>query len=268
MFWLLVAAGFVGLVMIGAWLAPSESTQRSMADLPLVTRELERDRIRVSGQISSFLAKVERDSISAMNLRFVKGKGMVADPFEFKGRFLTGTVALPEGLGDGDSGTWTPREYQEAGITIAPVCGVMTAWGIAIAFRVAHRNPYLRLKLNWFKKSDPPSGPVYAVDPINHQYLHLTASSMTGEVLPGIPRTGIVMFPVPDSPTDRFEVHFSGVSVGADPRNKASFSFEFTDSDLSEAIESFHNSPTQAQKLEASLESEVDRVRRMWLAQR
>ncbi len=267
MTWIWVAVVVVG-VILSAWLAPSESTQRSKAGLPLVTRKLERDRTRVSGQISSFLAKLERDPIPAMNLRFVKGKGIVADPFEFKGKILTGSVNLLESSDDGDSVTWTPQEYEEAGVTIAPVCGVTTWWGIAIAFRVAHRNPDLRLKLDWFKKSDPASGPVYVVDPTNHQYLHLTASSMKGEVLPGIPRTGILMFPVPDSPTDRLEVHFSGVSLGAAPPGKASFSFEYTDSDLSKAIKFIRSSPTTSRQLEASLESEANRVLRIWLAQR
>ena len=39
----------------------------------------------------------------------------------------------------------------------------MAEWGIAVAFRVAHQNPDFRLKLDWFKKSDPASGPVYLV---------------------------------------------------------------------------------------------------------
>lgn len=265
MFWLLVAAaGFVGLVIIGAWLAPSESPRLSKSDLAWATRGLEKDCMRISEKIASFHAKLERDPISAMNLRFVKGKGIVADPFEFNGRFLIGSFDLLESSGD-DSGTWTPREYEDSGVTIAPVCGVMTWWGIAIAFRVAHRNPDLRLKLNWFEKSDPGSGPVYVVDPTNHQYLYLTASSMTGEVLPGIPRTGILMFPVPDSPTDRLEVHFSGVSLGVGPRSKASFSFEFTDPDLSKGIEFVQNSPTTSRQLETSLESEVDKIRRTLL---
>ena len=48
--------------------------------------ELDRDRDRVAAQISSFLTKLDRDPISATNLRFSESAGFTADSFEFKGK--------------------------------------------------------------------------------------------------------------------------------------------------------------------------------------
>ena len=236
------------------------SAQRRSALRPGLGRaraELDRDRARVAKQIASFRAKLERDPISALNLRFVEGDGFVADPFEFKGKILSGSVQVlqrPRGAGE-----WTPPEYQEGGTTIKPLGGMLSKWGMGVAFRVAHHDPDFRLRLNWFKKSDPASGPVYLVDPVNHQYLYLNASSMKGEVLPGIPRIGILVFQRPYSPTNRLQVHFSGVSVSKD-RRKTSFSLEFTQAALSQTIEHLNALPTLSEELERMLAREVSKV--------
>ncbi len=60
---------------------------------------------------------------------------------------------------------------------------------------------------------------------------------MKGEVVPGVPRTGILVFQNPESPTDRLQFHFSGVRVSKDVRSGTNFSFEFTSADLPQAIE-------------------------------
>ena len=234
-------------------------------DRALVLAELDRDRARVVTQIASFLVKMQRDPISALNLRFIEGDGLASDPFEFKGKILVGGIQVLRS--PGDPGEWAPPEYQEGSTTIRPLVGSMAEWGIAVAFRVAHQNPDFRLKLDWFKKSDPASGPVYLVDPVNHQYLYLTASSLKGEVLPGIPRTGILMFQRPDSPTNRLQVHFSGVSVSKDRRNKTNFSLEYTEGALPQAIENLNALPTMSETLETGLDRAVSEVRSEFLKQ-
>ena len=45
-------------------------------DRALVLAELDRDRARVVTQIASFLVKMQRDPISALNLHFIEGDGL------------------------------------------------------------------------------------------------------------------------------------------------------------------------------------------------
>ena len=250
--------------------APQPGSDWALAELEedaidYALAELDVDRMRVKDQIVSFHAKLQRDPISALNLRFIEGQGFLSDPFEFKGKILSGDVHVIEC--SGVAGEWTPPEYQEDGTTIRPVGGVLSKSGVAVAFRVSHQHPDFRLKLDWFKKSDPASGPVCLVDPVNHQYLYLTASSMDGEVLPGIPRTGILVFHKPDSQTDRLQVHFSDVSVSRDPRSKTSFSFEFTDAELPQTIEQLNALPTTSEALDTMLDREVSEIRSEFLRQ-
>ena len=208
-----------------------------------------------------FWHKLKQDPVSCLNLRFLEGKGIVADPIEFGGRIPAIIELTDSHFGEAAAGEWSPPEHQEGGTTIEPVVGcVMSPWGVMVAFRVAHRDVGSRLKLDWFKKSDPAASPIYLVDPVNHQYLYPIASSMKGDVLPGIPRTGIVVFQMPDSPTDRLQVHFSGVLVSRD-RNKTSFSLEYTDQNLPHIIEHFKSLPTMSQQLTTMLDREFRNLR-------
>ena len=253
---LLIAALMLAAIVAAVIMGATESVRT--AAQPRARAELDRDHARVQAQVAAFLAKQQRDPISALNLRFVEGEGFVADPFEFRSKIFTGSVQLvrsPRGPGE-----WDPPEYQEGGTTIKPLGGFMAEWGVVVAFRVAHQNPDFRLKLDWFKKSDPASGPVYLVDPVNHQYLYLTASSLKGEVLPGIPRIGILVFQKPDSPTDRLQVHFSGVSVSKDRRSKTSFSLEYTEATLPQTIEQLKALPTTSEEMATVLDREVSKI--------
>ena len=227
--------------------------------------ELDRERKLVGTQIESFMVKLQCDPISALNLRFMDGDGFASDPFEFKSKILSGST--PSLQSSREPGEWDPPEYQEGSTTIKPLSGSMAEWGIAVAFRVAHQNPDFRLKLDWFKKSDPASGPVYLVDPVNHQYLYLTASSLKGEVLPGIPRTGILVFQRPDSPTNRLQVHFSGVSVSKDRRSKTNFFLEYTGADLPQSIEHLNALPPASERLATALDRAVSKIRSEFLKQ-
>ena len=254
---------FVAYVAFLIWQKLQQTSQGSRIDLPRAFAEIERDRVRIAKQIASFLTKLERDPIVALNLRFVEGQGVRSDPFEFKGNFVTGTIhqSIDPSRSDGDSGVWTPPEYREGSTTVVPVYGFGADWGLTLVFRVAHQDPDLRLRLDWFKKSDPASSSIYVVDPVNHQYLYPIASSMKGEVLARIPRTGLLVFQFPDSPTDRLQVHFTGVQFGRDHRRKTSFSLEYTSPDLPQAIEQVKARPTISQRLETELENELDKVR-------
>ena len=75
--------------------------------------ELDRDRARLACQIESFLAKMERNPISALNLRYVVRKGIVGDPFEIKGKWVSMKVNLELRDASKLQTKWVPRKYQE-----------------------------------------------------------------------------------------------------------------------------------------------------------
>ena len=225
-------------------------------------KEIERDQIRLNRQVNTLLAKAERDPISALNLRYVPRKGIIGDRIRIEGKWVFINVGPTFAYAPSGSGVkWVPAKRQRGGTTIQPLQLVTSPWGIIIAFRVSNRDPEFRPKLNWFKKSDPASGPVYLVDPVGHQYLYLTASSLRGEVVAGIPQTGLLVFANPESPTHRLQVHFSGVRVGNASRGLSSFSLECTGATLRENLEELKSGRTVSARLLDEVHRQVAQVR-------
>ena len=219
-------------------------------------KDIERERIRLTRQLDSTMAKIERDPISALNLRHVPRKGILCDPISIKGKWCF--LRLNPGLAYAPSGSgvkWTPAKYERAGTTIQPLQVVTSPWGLIIAFKVAHKDLDFRLPLNWFNRSDPASGSVYLVDPVGHQYLYLTASTLRGEVVARVPRTGLLVFQNPESATDRLQVHFSSVRISNAPHGLSSFSLECTGATLRNHLKNLKSSRTVA----AEVLGEVDR---------
>ena len=242
--------------------SPTAGVNRALA-------ALDREQDRVRARIAAFVENLEKDPISAVNLRFTETQGFEADPFEFTGKILSGRSVLlsSEYQEVAGTGTWNPESYHEGTVAVEPLSLSLSQWGTMLAVRVSHDQPTLRIRPDWLKKSDPSSGPVYLVDPVNHQYLHLKASSLRGEVLPGIPRTGILVFEVVRYPTDRLQLHFSGVRLGEDSTHRSSFHLELTDERLPRAIEHMGTLPTMRESLTAGFDQQVNRVRSGFLRQ-
>ena len=94
------------------------------------------------------------------------------------------------------------------------------------------------------------------------QYLYVTASSLKGEVLPGVARTGVIVFQRLTAPTDRLQIHFSGVRIGGASSGRSHFHFEYTDDDLPRAIEDLLALPPPHVSLQATLDDEERKIRR------
>lgn len=133
--------------------------------------------------------------------------------------------------------------------------------GYAGCLQGGARQPELRLRLNWFKKTDRSASPVFLVDEVNSDYCYPIASSMTGEVVPGHPRTGILAFELFRNPTTKLSVHFSDVPVAKGRGGKRTFEFTYEDPDLAAMVSETLESPTLSEQVVATLDAEAERLR-------
>lgn len=227
--------------------------------------ELEKDRARVETRLVSFLTRAEKDPISTLGLRFSTAEGFSADPFRFQGEFLSGTVEPLQKLQtiDGE-GSWKPESYSVDPVTVEPQGILLTPWGVVTAVTVAHDQQGLRLKLEGWKKPRSRTGPIYMVDPVNHEYLQLIASSLEGEVVAGVPRSGVLIFETPSVPTDRLQIHFSDVELNGEPH---AFQFEFQSDGVGASLRKLKEAPAPAERIKEQLRSEVEEVRAAFLSE-
>jgi hypothetical protein len=89
-------------------------------------------------------------------------------------------------------------------------------WATAVAIRVSHSDPSYRIKVNWVKKTDRSSSPVSLVDEENSQYYFPVATDFAGEVLPGHPMVGIVVFEPFRASTSKVLLRIAGARFTAE----------------------------------------------------
>ncbi len=222
---------------------------------------LDRERTKLEKSVSAFLTKLDRDPIAALNMRFSYEEGFLTDPFKVEGDLLTGKVRVLSRKGT-HAGTeaFTPRRHQQGVCTIEPVGLQLAQYATFVAFRISHDDQHFRPKLTWFKKSDPQASAVFIVDPVNEQYLYPTASSLRGEVVPGVSKTGILAFEPFEQPTDQFQIHFADVQVESGGARKGSFSFEYSDPGLPESIRQLLEAPSSAEWIAAHLDAGYEKL--------
>jgi len=144
---------------------------------------------------------------------------------------------------------------------------MLAQFGTAIAVEVSCDEPGSRLTVDWLGGSTSASPTVYLVDPENHEYLRPIATSLEGEVLPGIPRTGVLVFERIAALTGRLQLHFSGVSLAPGGRGKSTFGFEYTSETLPGDVRRLNELPACSRFLSDELDREVDKIRSEFLRQ-
>jgi hypothetical protein len=229
--------------------------------------ELDEDHARARKQIGGLLAKIEKDPIDALNIRFTPNDGFVADSLTFEGMILSGSIYLLNSRSISEGAAWSPQSHQAGPTTVKPVGFALSPWGVLTAFEIAHEREGWRLKLQGLNITRPGSGPIYLVDPVNSAYLRLIASSLQGEVLYGIPRTGVLVFELPSAPTDRLQIQFSEVSLSPVASSGVSFSFEYTSAELAGALQQVLDGPSPAEHADQLLDEQVAGVRSDFLKQ-
>ena len=222
---------------------------------------LDRERTKLEKSISAFLTKLDRDPIAALNMRFSYEEGFVTDPFKVQGDLLKGEIQILSREGShAGAEAFTPLRHEQGACTIEPVGLQLAQYATFVAFRISHDDQHFRPKLTWFKKSDPQASAVFIVDPVNEQYLYPTASSLRGEVVPGVSKTGILAFEPFEKPTDQFQIHFSDVQVESGGARKSSFSFEYSDPGLPESIRQLLEAPSSAEWIAAHLDAGYEKL--------
>ncbi len=159
--------------------------------------------------------RLRRDVVESLDL-FLEGES-------------TGSFGSIQTSGLGTAAEFTPPVFEWRSVKIQPVDVLLAQGATLVVFRVSHQERRSRIRLDWFRESDPTRSPVVIVDEDNGEFLYPFATSLTGDVLPGRPRTGILAFRRFRRPTSRFTIHFLGVRIGRGRAGSATFAFRYGD---------------------------------------
>ena len=232
--------------------------------LDRVLSKINENRYQILKQGESFQKRLDADLVNALNLRYSTVAGLEADDFEFASELFSGSISLiSEGIGSTEPSTFDPPAFVHQTTRIEPIEVIFTRWATLMVFRVSLDDPGTRLRLNWYRKSDRMGGPVYIVDEEDSGYYYPISSSLTGEVLPGHPKTGIMAFELFKKPTGRFSIQFSNVQVAKGKGGRQSFSFLCCDERCRSLIATVLRAPTLSTELKGALDAEADRLKNL-----
>ena len=211
-------------------------------------RERERAVRRVNRTASQFLSKVDREAAAALartekleealkrdpakvlEIEYALGVGFEAKPVEFGGEIIKGAMQLVQRASETELGSvrFSPRGQCGPGFQIEPLDIMFFPYGVLVAVRVTNDEPTYRIRLNWVKRDDPSSSPVYLTDPRSHDYYYPTGSTLSGEVVPGSPRIGVLAFEPVRRPVRELKLHMSGLKLSSAKGKEPPFEFLIT----------------------------------------
>ena len=187
-------------------------------------------------QVARFETKLTQKPLGLINCAFSTLSGFSYDS-EFK--FSNGgfEVRLRHESEDGLAGSFGPLIFNCGTTTITSVAFLPTMWFTLFGFEIANIDPQWRLKCNWIRKGDPASSNLYLLDPIHDLYYYPIDSTLRGEVVAGHPKSALVAFEKIAVPTDRLEIHFSGVKLTSARGSSETFLINYIDCNLRHKLE-------------------------------
>ncbi len=231
-----------------------EARARNLRATNRARKHIDRNADDVMAKVYSLESALERDILKALELKYYEGRGFQSKSLEIRAGGFEGEIGLQHLTGAaGSSADFVPREYECDNAIVTPLDAAVTQWGTIVAFKVVNKVHEQPLRLNWVKITNPTSSPVFLVDTVNNRYYHPISTDLKGDVVFGQPRTGLIVFQPFVIPTRAIQLHFSNVKLGIGKRNSETFSFEMSDSDLWQTIETLIRLPKLSQRIKDTM---------------
>lgn len=221
-----------------------------------VVREAERD-LRRLGQSADRTVKLAydyeqqlvADPIRALEPHYRDGHGLVAAPYSIQTPTIQGSIFLLEPRSVHPHLTLFRDETTQ--ITLLDFC--VAPFATLLVFRIDNFNDDHRVRLNFFKKNDPRTSPVFLVDEVHNLYYYPKATDLSGEVVPHRSRTGIIAFDTFRAPTSSVQIHFSGVKLGSG-KGTTTFKFDYRPPELLPEIHKALSTPRLGDRVAAEIQ--------------
>ena len=219
--------------------------------------KFERDGESLRKKARSLEEKAAKDILKTFSVRYSNRGG-----FEFETVTLsTDSYEVSVALSIEDeivtSTRFEPAEFTNENAKITPLTIGISPYALLLAIRVDNNNE-VPFRCNWVKKSDPQASRVFMIDSEHNEYFYPSSTNLTGDILAGHPREGILAFPTPRyAPTD-LQIHFSDIGFTKKRSEKVSFSFRYTSDQLKDRVESAIESPSITTLVDDNVESQIN----------
>ncbi|MEM6755881.1 MAG: hypothetical protein AAF586_01840 [Planctomycetota bacterium] len=208
----------------------------------------------------AFEARLERDPLKALNLRYDRRHGFTADSFRIETELFSGHIALITHEDDAKV-QFNPDIYRTVDSSVAILDVMLCRWGTFVAFEVSNENAEYSLRTSWVKKSDRQSSLILLLDTNTSTYYYPISTSLSGEVVAGHPKIGIICFEPMRTLTDRIAVHLSNVQLQKGRGGKHTVKFEHTSNQMRRLTDSAIKAEPLKTQVRELLAKESSRLR-------
>lgn len=237
------------------------ASRRAEAQQRRAARAKEREEAKVNKSVQRVMQKAKRleeqlqkDPIKAISARYTETDGLQTQPFEIDTDILSGRLTFHDSS-ENDAPTFDPSTFKRETATVSPLDIWPMEFATLVAFRFENDDVEFRPKLNLVKKSDRQASRVCIVDSNNNEYYYPMSTDLSGEVIGGRPRVGLVAFEPFRRPTDKIEIHFSDVKLTGKRGTKDTFSFSMSDAGLPDAVARLIDLPSISDRVSDAIET-------------
>lgn len=237
-----------------------QEQDRQNRQIDRIVSKIDRDAQAIRRKAVSLETRVERDIIKALGLSFSEVSGLNANPIQFSNDSFDVQISL---LSESDrdepdaDGAFVPQNHVSDVASVTPLRVYLSQWATLIALRIDNTGSDRPLKCSWVRRNDPQASKVYLLDAANSRYYYPLATDLSGDVLKGHPRTGLLAFSALEQPTSELQLHFSGVNLNNVRGRTDRFHFSYTSDSLMEHSAAAHNGQSIVQTVDDYLETEV-----------
>ncbi len=225
--------------------------------------KIDRDVAQLMAKARSLESKLERDPIKALSLTYSKQNGFQSQPFTIETDLFSGTVQLTDiRTPDQEPPVFEPPALNTVTSSVRPLDVLLTRWATVVALEVTNDDPDFQLRVNWVRKSDRQSSPIFLLDTEGSQYYYPIATTLSGSVVAGHPRIGLVAFEPFRVPTTSVKVHCANVQLQKGRGAKQTFAFSHRDPILSEQINEILMLPRFSDQVAAAFRQQAQKLRR------
>lgn len=137
-----------------------------------------------------------------------------------------------------------PDGYVGEGWVVTAQAMLVGKYGTVVALQIENNDPEHRIHLALVNKSNKQASSAFLIDAQNNEYYYPIATDLQGEVAPGRPRAGLVVFEPARYPTDDFELHLSGVKLSSNRGDSDSLVFRYRSDELASSVQETLASPS------------------------
>jgi hypothetical protein len=201
-----------------------------------IYEKLDRDAAKLVKNAEQLEDQLARRPISTPSLTYDPASGFSWEPQTIRTTYFSFGIPGSSMMPPSNAEKFSPSEYATSDSVIRPLGGMVTRYATFVAFELRNQTPEFRFKVDWVKR-DRRSSSIVLLDADTGAYYYPVESTLSGDVVVGFPKIGIIAFEPFRSPCSSVRVQLTEVQLQMGRGGRQTCNFQFASKSLRQIIE-------------------------------